>query len=531
MKKLLWFFVFIFSFGTTFSQNNYWQISGKVLERSQMPIPFANVFINNTRIGTSTDADGNFILKIPINIQKVDLIASFIGYERYRKTIIKGNATQQNLTIILQNGVELNEVKVIAKHDREWRKKWKLFSRGLLGESNFFKDCKILNPEIIKLEYSGKRKLIATAAEPIMIQNDAFGLKIAFQMEKFETDGEQTYLAGFKFFTNLDSVSAEQSKKWARNREKAYNDSFRNFLVSLAQRKLKENGFAIFKILRPKTMYYGRTSVASEISYGALAECTPEEICKYDTETAQYILQSDFPIMVFSTNRYVPIRIFADYPHPYSIIDLVRIYAAFTETGWLSKPNGILIKGYWGTEGMANLLPDDYAPQTQTFETLPPIETSLPKIAFKGFEVDSIKSEVIIQGTNFNKKEVAELTEERIIPQLVPNDITVRISESDQNLTVFDLLRRIPGLMVINVQGQYQIHFRSTNTNLGGGGGSLTPALLYDGNFIDDENTVMSILNNLTVRDIKSLGAVKYGNSAAFGARGANGTIVIVTNK
>jgi hypothetical protein len=85
--------------------------------------------------------------------------------------------------------------------------------------------------------------------------------------------------------------------------------------------------------------------------------------------------------------------------------------------------------------------------------------------------------------------------------------------------------------MVINVQGQYQIHFRSTNTNLGGGGGSLTPALLFDGNFIDDEGTVMNILNSLTVRDIKSLGAVKYGNSAAFGARGANGTIVIVTNK
>jgi len=531
MKKLIWFFIFTLSFYTTFSQNTHWQISGKVVERNQTPIPFANVFINNTRIGTTTDIDGNYTIKIPSNIQKADLIASFIGYERYRTTIIKGNSTQHNLTIVLQNGIELNEVKVIAQHDREWRRKWKLFSRGLLGESNFFKDCKILNPEIIKLDYNNKKKLIATADEPIMIQNDAFGLKIAFQMEKFETDGEQTYLAGFKFFTNLDSVSAEQSKKWAKNREKAYNDSFRNFLVSLSQRKLQENGFAIFKILRPKTMYYGRTSVASEISYGALAECTPEEICKYDSENGQYILQSDFPIMVFSTNRYVPIRIFADYPNPYSIIDLVRNYSAFTETGWLSKPNGILIRGYWGAEGMANLLPDDYAPQTQIFETLPPLETNASKIAFKGFEVDSIKSEVRIQGTNFNKKEVAELTEERTIPQIVSNDITVKISESDQNLTVFDLLRRIPGLMVINELGQYRIHFRSTNTNLGGGGGSLTPALLYDGNFIDDESTVMNILNNLNVRDIKSLGAVKYGNSAAFGARGANGTIVIVTNK
>jgi len=531
MKKLIWSLVFTLSFSNTFSQNTHWRISGKVVERNQTPIPFANVFINNTRIGTTTDIDGNYTIKIPNGIQKVDLITSFIGYESYHKTLIKGNSIQQNLIIVLEIGVELNEVKVIGQHDRQWRRKWKLFSRGLLGESNFFKDCKILNPEIIKLDYNDNKKLIATASEPIMIQNDAFGLKIAFQMEKFETDGLQTYLAGFKFFTNLDSISAETSKKWSKNRKKAYVNSFRNFLVSLSQRKLKENGFEIFKILRPKTMYFGRTSVASEISYGALAECMPEEICRYDTETSQYILQSDFPIMVFSTNRYVPIRIFADYPNPYSIIDLVRNYAVFTENGWLSKPNGILIRGYWGVEGMANLLPDDYFPQTKTFEMPPTSDSNPSKIAFKGFEVDSIKIEAKIQGINFNKKELAVLTEERTIPQIITNDITVKISESDQNLSVFDLLRRIPGLMVINVQGQYQIHFRSTNTNLGGGGGSLTPALLFDGNFIDDEGTVMNILNSLTVRDIKSLGAVKYGNSAAFGARGANGTIVIVTNK
>jgi hypothetical protein len=41
----------------------------------------------------------------------------------------------------------------------------------------------------------------------------------------------------------------------------------------------------------------------------------------------------------------------------------------------------------------------------------------------------------------------------------------------------------------------------------------------------------MNILNSLNVQDIKELGAIKYGNSAAFGSRGANGTIVITTKK
>ena len=229
MKKLIWSLVFTLSFSNTFSQNTHWRISGKVVERNQTPIPFANVFINNTRIGTTTDIDGNYTIKIPNGIQKVDLITSFIGYESYHKTLIKGNSIQQNLIIVLEIGVELNEVKVIGQHDRQWRRKWKLFSRGLLGESNFFKDCKILNPEIIKLDYNDNKKLIATASEPIMIQNDAFGLKIAFQMEKFETDGFQTYLAGFKFFTNLDSISAETSKKWSKNRKKLMSILFEIF--------------------------------------------------------------------------------------------------------------------------------------------------------------------------------------------------------------------------------------------------------------------------------------------------------------
>jgi hypothetical protein len=529
MKRLIYIFCCLFFTIYVKAQSSSWQLSGRVVEKNQAPVPFANVYLNNTRIGTSTDVNGKFYLKIPANIQKFDLIVSFIGYKNYRKSMSK-TEIKTDLTIVLENGVELNEVKVVAQHDKEWRKKWKLFYRGLFGDSEFTKDCKILNPEVIHLDYVDKKKLIATASEPILIQNDALGLKIALQMEKFETDGEQTFMAGFKFFSNLDSISTQQSKRWTRNRERSYNDSFRNFLVSLAQRKFKENGFAIFKMLRPKVMYYGRTSIASEIASGAISECTPEEICSYDPESKQYILQSDFPLMVFATNRYVPVRIFADYPNPYSIIDLIRNYAVFSENGWLTKPNGILLKGYWGAEGMSSLLPDDYMPLNRNNDSIAtPIV--MPIMALKGFKVNSIQSNVMIQGLNQNRSEALQFIEERPLAQIVSNDINVKISESDYNLTIFDLLRRIPGLMVINEQGQYRIHFRSTNTNLGGGGGSITPALLLDGNFINDESTVMDILNSLIVRDIKSLGAIKYGNSAAFGARGANGTIVIVTNK
>lgn len=554
MKPIIKFLILSLFPTYLFAQNSNWQVSGKIIDKSKKNVQFANVYINNTSIGTTTDQNGDFSLRIPARFSKIDLVISFVGYETLKKSILQADKKHQNLVFTLETGIELKEVKVIAKHDNEWRKKWKVFNRGLLGESEFFKDCKILNPEVIVLTYDKKKNVVATAREPLIIQNDAFGLKIRFQMDKFESDGEKTYFSGLKYFEKMTPASPQEQKVWEKHKKKSYRDSFRNFLVALKDNKVQETGFAIFKVLLPKEMYFGKTTVEQEIKDGTLKPCEAKEICMFDRETEEFVFYSEYPLMIFVTNRFNPIKLFTDYPYYYSIVNLVNFHATFGENGWLIKPNGILIQGYWGHEGFANMLPDDYFPDDfqksdSTQNDIRAIASSSitekpdnddddsrintpTAITSKSFKADSIApKEIIAQGVVYDSEPVGKIQEEKKEFAIVSNDITVKISENDQNLTVFDLLRRIPGLMVTNVQGQYQIHFRSTNTNLDGGGGSLTPALVYDGTFIDDENTVMNILNNLTVRDIKSLGAIKYGNSAAFGARGANGTLVIVTNK
>ncbi len=534
-----------------FSQNTNWQISGKVIDKSKIAVPFANVYVNNTSIGTTTDQNGVFSLNIPARFQKIDLVISFVGYETLKKTIFKTDKKNQNITFILANGIELKEVKVVAQHDKEWQKKWRVFTRGLLGDSEFFKDSKILNPEVITLIYEHKsKKVIATASEPLIIQNDAFGLKVRFQMDKFESDGEKTYFSGLKYFEKQIPASPQEQKTWEKHKKKSYSDSFRNFLVALKDNKVNENGFAIFKVLLPKEMYFGKTTVEQEIRDGTLKPCEAKEICMFDRETEEFIFYSDYPLMIFTTNRFNPIRLFTDYPFYYSIVNLVNFHAAFGENGWLSKPNGILIQGYWGREGFANLLPDDYFPEDFQKKDSTLIQNDIRSVALapvvqndenilqpqpmasRGFKSDSIAPKgIIAQGVLYDSKPVGEIQEEKKEFAIVSNDINVKISESDANLSIFDLLRRIPGMVVMNVQGQYQIHFRGTNTSLSGRGGSLTPALVLDGTFMDDEETVMNILNSLNVSDIKDLGAVKYGNSAAFGSRGGNGTIVINTKK
>jgi hypothetical protein len=53
-------------------------VSGKVLDQDNQPLPGANVFVQGTTIGTTTDFDGNYSISVPNN--SGNLTFSFVGY-------------------------------------------------------------------------------------------------------------------------------------------------------------------------------------------------------------------------------------------------------------------------------------------------------------------------------------------------------------------------------------------------------------------------------------------------------------------
>lgn len=59
-------------------------IEGLVLSDTKEPLPFANVMVEGTTIGTTTDIDGKFTLKIPDVVSSITLIVSYTGYEDKR---------------------------------------------------------------------------------------------------------------------------------------------------------------------------------------------------------------------------------------------------------------------------------------------------------------------------------------------------------------------------------------------------------------------------------------------------------------
>lgn len=73
-------------------------IKGKVLDKeTNEPIPFANIFIKDTRIGTSTDVDGNFLLSIPDSVYKNPFTLK-IGYVGYNQLEIRNISLEKPIT-------------------------------------------------------------------------------------------------------------------------------------------------------------------------------------------------------------------------------------------------------------------------------------------------------------------------------------------------------------------------------------------------------------------------------------------------
>jgi CarboxypepD_reg-like domain len=342
-----------------FAQNTNWEVKGKISDSSNSAVSLASVYVNNSSIGTNSDQNGSFTLIIPERFQKIELVVSRKGYETLHEVF---EASEENiLNLTLQQNIKSKTTTTNPK-DIENSKIWKAFSRELLGDSEFAKDCKILNPEVVSLAYNESKKIIASTYEPLIIQNDAFGLKIKLEIENFDSNNLTTAFTGFKYFEKLTPVSVNEQKQWNKHKNKAYKESLQNFLIALKNNKLRENGFEIFKVLKTADVSMGKTSIAQQITEGILKPCEAKEICMFDNATEEFIFHTEHTLMVFVKNRHSAIRIFTDYPYEYSIVNLTNSFIGFDENGATLTPDKIQKQGFWAN-GLAITLPSDYLPE------------------------------------------------------------------------------------------------------------------------------------------------------------------------
>lgn len=107
MRKIFTLMLTVLLFGQSWAQER--TVSGKVTDSNGKPVESASVVVKGTTIGTSTDADGKFELKIPANAKT--LAISAVGFATYDVAV--GNRDLFDLQLQTSDK-DLDEVVVVA---------------------------------------------------------------------------------------------------------------------------------------------------------------------------------------------------------------------------------------------------------------------------------------------------------------------------------------------------------------------------------------------------------------------------------
>jgi len=104
----------ILGFGNVFAQNNgnYYSVSGTVKDaKTKQKVVFASISVPGTNIGTVTNSDGEFTIKIQKSLSATEFEVSHLGYQNKKFKIIENSSTDQ-VYLLEPFSVELKELVV-----------------------------------------------------------------------------------------------------------------------------------------------------------------------------------------------------------------------------------------------------------------------------------------------------------------------------------------------------------------------------------------------------------------------------------
>ena len=93
------------------SFSSFSQINGIVKDNKNQTLPFVNIYVENTYIGTTSNEEGNYEL----NIRKADtytIVFQFLGYKTVKKTVKIETFPYTLDAILAEEEISLNEVVV-----------------------------------------------------------------------------------------------------------------------------------------------------------------------------------------------------------------------------------------------------------------------------------------------------------------------------------------------------------------------------------------------------------------------------------
>jgi len=338
---------------------------GKVTDaKTGKPLPFANVFINNSTIGTNADGEGNY--KLPnLPIGNLEMGVSFLGYETIKQTLRFEQAGVKTVLFKLKEGMELQGVTIHAKKNKKRERNIKIITRELLGNNRFSKLCKIMNTEVLRISDDDDGHLGAQTTAPLVIENYALGYRIFQDLDDFDFYQGKVYYGGSTRFELLVPKDNAQKVTWRENQKEAYRGSLKNLLASMVADSIIEQGFKVYQVIPDSLRMFG--SVRTAYGYNPISnhinnrieQVRGSKLIRPGELVTERLLISRTQLEVFYTKKHGRSP-YNDMPYAYTQITFPQGYIVITPQGWVVMPMGFEIAGDLGNDRFANLLPADW---------------------------------------------------------------------------------------------------------------------------------------------------------------------------
>lgn len=223
-------------------------ITGTVYQKKN-PLGDVAVYFNNTTVGTTTDLNGEFSIKIKEG--KYELIVSYLGFKKINYTLNTATYKKPLLFNLEEESNTLDEI-IIKKtvYDDEWKYNLSAFKREFIGATELSKECQILNPKTLHFDFDAKNNILtAIARKPLKIKHKGLGYEITYELEEFIIKKNRVTYLGYSRYKNLEGNKRKQ-RKWHQKRIEAYNGSSMHFYQSLVKNTAYKDGFLVNQFKR-----------------------------------------------------------------------------------------------------------------------------------------------------------------------------------------------------------------------------------------------------------------------------------------
>jgi hypothetical protein len=333
-------------------------------DRTGKPLPFANVFINNSTIGVTADENGKY--KLPnLQIGTLDIGVSFLGYETIRQSLRFEQPGLKSVLFKMKEGSELKGVTIYARKNKKRDRYLKTITRELLGNNPFSKLCKILNPEVLRISMEDNGHLTAQTTAPLIMENNALGYKIFQDLDDFDFYEGKVYYGGTTRFEILKAKDETQKKQWRVNQKVAYRGSLKHLLASMVSDSLQEQGFKVFQVI-PDSLRrfnsvrspYGVNLLSNNLNNRIIA-VRGERLIQPGPLPTERLVVSATQLEIFNMNKRGRSP-YSDMGYAYTQINMPRGYIVITPQGWVAMPMGFEVAGDLGNDRFSSLLPADW---------------------------------------------------------------------------------------------------------------------------------------------------------------------------